>query len=139
MFGWFRSKRLEDVLGKPKKVWIDGVPFKIRKINPLDYLQGSKAIVQIYQTARKFDPDSVEVKNDHTDKIKAHYIDVFLASVVEPTLKRKKDDGDGLPVEHLLTDLQFSDALYGEIMAHSYGKKNFAQLASTLKTASKST
>ena len=136
------GRKLEDALTATKIIRVHGVRFKIRKINPLDYLQGSKAIQQVFETHQKAvaTVDSVEITNHKMDSIKDHFSDVFLAAVVEPKLKRKaEDEGDGVPVAHLFTDWALANELYTRIVAYTYGKKNLRFSPSSATAASKST
>ena len=125
---WPFSKRLEDVLYRTKTVRVHGVKFEIKKIDPLAYADGSKAMLQEYEIYKvKKDVDqSGEVTAKVLEKTKSHYRDVFMASVVNPKLKRK-DDGEGIPVDHLFTEMNLANELYGEIIEYSYGKKNLIQ------------
>lgn len=133
MLGWFRRKTIEDIVNQKKKIRVDGVPFVIRKINPLDYMSGSKAVRQIFQTYAATSQESVELKEAHAQEIQKHYEEVFLTAVVSPKLKAKKtDQGEGIPVQHLLTDWGFAAELYSQIIAFSYEKKKSKHLNSYL-------
>jgi hypothetical protein len=138
MLGWFFNGRsLESALGSTKTVRVHGVKFKIRRINPLDYLAGSRAVRQLYDTYQANTAANVEIRETQVAEIKRHYCDTFLAAVVEPALKRTKDaEGEGLPVEHLLTDWAFANELYEKILEHTYGKKNLSSLSSLRRGAS---
>lgn len=121
---WPFDKNLTDVLGKTKDVRILGVKFKIKKIDPTAYMDGSKAMLQAFDTYKL---DSV--KQPHIDpakaaeKVKEHYRDVFLAAIVWPKLKRKESDPEGIPVDNLFTEWELAHQLYSEIIAYTYGKK----------------
>ena len=124
----FKRKTLDDVLNATVRIKAGGVVFRIKKIDALSFMDGSNAIMQIYQTYedRK---DSKKVKTDEekardNDRLRKHFSDVFLAGVVEPKLCRKKDDkSDGIPVDNLFTDWGLVNDLYQKIMEYSYGKK----------------
>ena len=117
---WPFSKKLEDVLCRTKKIKVFGVKFLIRKIDITDYLDGSKVMLQSYDIYKV--EKNPEVANKHFDKMKEHFRDLFMASVLEPKLSRKKDDG-GLFVDNLFTEWSLANKLYEEIVIHCYGKK----------------
>lgn len=119
MLNIFKSKSLADRLNKTKLVRIYGIKFRIRKLNALDYMDGSRAMIQSYdeyQIGKSKNPDT-DIK-----KIKRHFTDVIMAGVVSPKLSRKKDD-EGLYVENLFTDFDLANELYTSIMLFTYGKK----------------
>jgi hypothetical protein len=141
MLDWlFRRRSLEEMILKPRLVVVHGIRFKIRKLDPFDYMAGSKAMVQefsTYEVRGAADMGSQQAV-EQIKKIKAHYADVFMAAVLSPALKRKKDEaGEGLPVEHLFTDWGLANDLYTRIMEHTYGKKNFSRLVSAASASSK--
>lgn len=125
----FRKKTLEEVLNATADIVAGGAPFKIKKIDALSFMEGTNAIAQVYQTYE----DRKDGKRQKTDeeklkdieRAKKHFADVFLASVVEPKLCRKKEDGGvgSLPVENLFTDWNMVQELYTKIMEFTYGKK----------------
>lgn len=119
MFEWFRSRKLNDVLNETKKVKVHGIIFKIRKINILNYLDGSKVLQQaydVYQTAKSSDSLISE------KKIREHFAQVLVAGTVEPKLSFKEEEGF-IFVENLFTDWDLATSLYNEIIAFTYGKK----------------
>lgn len=107
-----------------KKVKIEGIIFVIRKINPLDYLAGYKAVLQGYDTYQA-GGKVVEMSESTARKMKEHYVDVFTSAVVEPKLVRKMPEPgqDGLYVEALFNNWPIVERLYEEIMIFTYGKK----------------
>lgn len=125
---WFSRPSLSEVLNKTKKVKIEGFIFEIKKLDPLDYLDGSQSLTQIYQTYEQ--KRSISEKN--TDKIRAHYRDVLMSGVVSPTLVRSEKDLSGgldeMLVDKLLAHWEITNRLYLEIMAFTYGKKNFRSI-----------
>ena len=121
MLKWFKRKKLKDILDQKKKVKIHGVIFYIRKINPLDYLDGSNAMKQLFDTYQHSQDQNILPKS--IKNIKKHYADVILAGVVSPELSRKEHDGDKIFIENLFTDWSLVDGLYEKIMEHTYGKK----------------
>lgn len=128
MLNWFRKKTLEDHINKDgrKKVKIMGIIFTIRKINPLDYLDGSTAIKQIYETYQVNQAVSPTMTEGTIKKIKKHYIDVICASVIDPKISRVDEPG-AMYVENLFTDWELIEMLYTAIMAFTHGKKKINQ------------
>jgi len=115
---WF-SRNLEDVLKGTKKVKIKGVLFEIKKLDSLDFLNGSKAMLQVYDTYKQ-NKKEIELNEGQMKKIRAHYVDVFLGSVVKPELSR---DDTKINVNELFLDQDLYLELYGKILEFSYGKK----------------
>lgn len=111
-------------MGAVKKIRVHKIKFHIKKIDVTNFLDGSKVLVQyndIYKVGKA--PD-VEVNNKYLLKIKDHYRDVFLASVVKPKLKRHNNENEeGIFVDNLFTDWDLAHELYGQIMLYTYGKK----------------
>lgn len=124
---WPFSKSLESVLNRTKKIRVFGVKFEIKKIDPTNFLDGSKSMIQsydTYKTGKNLDP---EISQSLLEKIRDHYKDVFLASIVNPKLRRNDKTPDGLLVDNLFTDWDLAHQLYSEIMELTYGKKKLKQ------------
>lgn len=119
---WPFSKSLEHVLNKTKTVRVHGVKFEIKKIDPSSYLDGSKVMLQLYDVYKLGKEAPADVTQQALNKVKDHYKDIFLASVIAPKLRRN-DKTDGLLVDNLFTEWDLAHQLYGEIMAYTYGKK----------------
>ena len=121
MFSFFKSKKLESVLDATKKIKIDGVTFTIKKINVLNYIEGSKIIQQSYDIYKSGKNPQV---NDSISekKIKEFFAQLFVAGVVNPKLSLKEND-DCIFVEKLFVDWDMCMKLYEEIMLFTYGKK----------------
>lgn len=119
---WPFSKSLESVLNKTKSVRVHGVKFDIKKIDPSNYLDGSKVMLQLYDVYKVGNTASPEVTQKTMEKVKEHYTDIFMSSVVSPKLKRKPD-GDGLLIDNLFTEWNLAHELYAKIMEYTYGKK----------------
>jgi len=143
LFGGGVSARLNPIMA----VKVHGIRFMIRKLNPLDYLTGAKALHQIYDTykrAGKSLSDGFEEKD--VAKIKSHYRDTFMAGVVSmrcagvellPTRSEKVDHGDAkIPVDHFMTDWDLAEELYQAIVVFTYGKKKMRAILRSQKTAS---
>ena len=115
----FKRRSLDDRLNETKKINVCGVIFKIRKFSTLDYMDGSDALRQIYKT---YTVGGKEIDKVSVNKIKKHYTDVFMASVLEPKLARKKAD-KGAPVDGLFNDWELAHELYEKVCEFTYGKK----------------
>lgn len=140
MFGWLKRKKLSDVVLATKRVKVCGVIFEIRKINPLDFASGSKAVKQTYDTYQTSKPkEPSEITDSMITRMKAHYIDTFMATVVEPKLTRKPDDHSAIWVEHLFTDWELATGLYEAIQEFTYGKKKVRSVTSRVNAWLKST
>lgn len=119
MFGWFRSKKLNDVLNETKKIKVHGIIFTIRKVNILNYLDGSKVLQQVYAT---YQTGGDPIQNNSEKKIKEHFSHVLVAGVVDPKLSFKDEPGTTL-VDNLFTDWDLATELYNAIIENTYGKK----------------
>lgn len=122
MFGWFFKKDLSSHLNETKTVNIKGIRFVIKKLNAINYLDGSKSIRQIYDTYKNkqdINPADLDV---HNKKMVEHFSHVFVGSVVNPRLTLKKED-QGIHVEDLFVDWELVMELYTKIMEFTYGKK----------------
>lgn len=120
MINIFRRKTLEEELNKTKTIKVLGMKFKIKKITPFDYLNGSESVLQFYQvykTAKDVAPEM-----DHK-KMQKLYTNIFLAGIVEPKIKRKNDESPGVFVDYLFTEWELAQKLYEEIFIYTYGKK----------------
>lgn len=129
--GWIRrlflSKDLDSHLRGSKKIVCHDVRFQIRKIDTLDYMNGSRVMMECfakYKVDKSDDPNVIEkMTKGKLEEMRKHYIDVFMAGVVKPVLSRKKDVEGTTFVEYLLTDWGLANDLYNEIIAFTYGKK----------------
>lgn len=121
----FKRKTLDDVLGKTKTVKVEGIYFKIKKLDPLAYMTGSSAIFSLYQTYEEKRESGKPLDQTKMEKMRAHYIDVFMESVEYPKLSRKAtDDKSEIFVENLLKNWDLANGLYEKIVEYTYGKKN---------------
>jgi len=132
LFSIFRRRKLEDALSETKRVKIFGVIFHLRKINPLDYVAGAQVMQKHFDTYKTAgQKQQLDLVTANTSKIKDHYVDVFMSSVVEPKLVRKKeDDAKAIWVQNLFTDWDLANALYLKIMEITYGKKKMRSIMS---------
>lgn len=128
---WPFTKKLEDVLFK--RIVVHGVEFLIKKIDPTNFMDGSKVMIQAFDIYKMQKPTEENAKVS-LEKVREHYRDVFMSCVLSPKLKRKETEPDGLYVEHLFTDWDFSHELYAKIMEHTFGKKKILQNTSHART-----
>jgi hypothetical protein len=130
------GRNLRDVLNETRTVFVHGVKFKIRKIDPLTYLEGSNVMRGAYGEYKTVREASQAVTPEMLKKVRAQYRDTFLASVVYPKISRDKNsEGEEIPVDHLLTDWGLASELYAQITLYSHGKKKLKRarsLASSL-------
>lgn len=139
MLNWlFGRKKLEDVLHATKTIRVSGITFVIRKVNLLDYLAGSKVLIQSYDT-HKTAGAKVAGLAVPDDKIKRHYGDVLIAGVVSPalTFKKENDEDARILVDDMFPNWDLVETLYAEIMAFTYGKKKLKRAISLAKNSSK--
>jgi hypothetical protein len=125
LISWLKSlffgRDLKKVLEETKRVNVEGVKFTIRKVNVLDYMNGSNILQQVYDTYKVGKPDDISaLQNDK--KIKDYFSQVLVAGVVEPKLSFK-DGGEDIFVEKLFTNQALMMGLYEKIMVLTYGKK----------------
>lgn len=106
--------------------------FTIKKVNMLDYLEGSKVLLQAYDTHKtagtKLSPQIIA----SDEKIKRHYKDILVAGIVKPKVTFKKEDG-AFHVDDFFVNWELVDGLYSEIMFLTYGKKKLKQAISVVK------
>lgn len=120
MLSWFSSRKLDDVLDQTITVKIKGVRFKIKKVNVLNHLDGSKVMLQAYDIYKQNNnPQSVEASEK---KIREHMSHTLVAGIVDPKLSLK-DDGTGIYVDRMFSDWDLVNQLYEKIMLFTYGKK----------------
>lgn len=118
------GKRLEDVLFETKAVRVKGIKFTIKKVNMINYLDGSKVLLQAYDTY-KMGKSETHPMNDK--KIKEHFSHVLVSGIQSPKLSHTKD-GEGTWVEDLFIDWDLVNELYSKIIEFTYGKKKLNKL-----------
>lgn len=126
MFNWLFGKSLESYLHETKTVKVKGIKFTIKKINALNYLDGSRALQQSFDTY-KTKSDASAVMSDK--KVADYFENVLCGCVVHPRLVHKKED-QGIFIQDLFVDWDLVVGVYNEIMLFTYGKKKMKQLAS---------
>ncbi len=124
----FFGKDLADIVNDTQVVKVHGIRFTIKKVDPLTFLDGSKVMLQEFDTYKvKANADVPKVTESVLRKMKEHYSDILLAGVVKPKLVRKQTDAvDGaIFVEYLFTEWDLAQELYVRIVEFTYGKKKF--------------
>ena len=117
---FWRNKELKDVVGQTKRVKVRDVLFTIRKLEPVHYLNGSRAAFKIYDTWKR--EKDVDFSEKELKKIKEHYKDVLIASIVKPLISRD-GKGESTHVDEIINDWEFAGELYTEIMCFTKGVK----------------
>ena len=146
MLNWLWGRRsISERLNPTKRVRLHGIVFTIRKLNPLDYFAGAKALQSVhvtYEDARK--ADKVMITEAEAEKVKTHYRDTLLKGVVSvrcmgrdliPTLKEVKAGEDKIAVDNLLTDWSLAEELYLAIVQFTYGKKKLSRILSSARSS----
>lgn len=119
----FFGRDLADVLGETRIVKVHGIRFHIKKLDPTAFLDGSRVLLQHYDTYKiKDKTDVATITKGALEKVQQHYSDVFMAAILEPKLCRKPEP-DAIPVEHLFTEWELANELYQRIVEFTYGKK----------------
>jgi len=117
----FGPRSLDSALNETKTIYIDRVRFTIKKLNPLDHLSGAKIMLQNYDIYKV--GNTKEEAEQSSKKIKEHYIDIFMASVIHPVLSRDKDIPYTVYVGDIFNNWQLAEDLYMAIHEYTYGKK----------------
>lgn len=115
----FKKKNLRDALRQTKKLKLHGVLFEIKKISPVNYLTGNSSLIESFSVYSK---DTPAFKPSDYEKIKRHYRDVFLDSVIKPKLTRDESI-DGVCVDEIFENWELANDLYLAITELTYGKK----------------
>lgn len=118
---WFK-KSLKEALAETKKIKVQGVLFEIKRIDPLDYLDGSQAMLAVYEKYKVGKDGPVDGLDK---KIRSHYKDVLMAGVVKPKLSRKEPAGENILVDEIFSYPNMAEDLYLAILEFTYGKKKF--------------
>lgn len=126
-----KRKTLREHLTETVKIRVRGINFEIRKLSPLDHLEGSQTLVNHFDTFNnKIRGDAAPTEADFAKNakvIKKHYGDVILAAVVSPKLTRDVNPGEMHSIDSVLHDWDLAQELYNEIMGFTYGKKKILQ------------
>lgn len=124
-----KTKTLDQVLFETKKIKVHGVVFRVRKINPVDYLRGARAHVSFFQTYEQASAEEklkLQTDEKSLENMQHHLSDVFMSCVVEPKLcyaKDKEEKPDHICVDNFFTDWTLANDLYLAIVEYTFGKK----------------
>lgn len=127
MLNWLFGKNLYKHLSETRRVRVKGINFRIRRLNAINYIDGSKALRQSYDTYKTKGANVSTIQDDK--KVTEHFAHVLVGGVVSPVLSHA-NDGSGIHVDALFVDWDMVVGLYTEIMTFTYGKKKVKQLAS---------
>lgn len=122
MLNFFSNKKLDDVLNETIKIKVKGINFKIRKINVLNYLEGSRVVRQIFDTYKTKGQQS-QLDDVSEKQMKKHFCEVIVAGVVDPKISWDNKDPNAIHVDKLFFDWEIVNDLYTEIIEFTYGKK----------------
>lgn len=122
LFNWLKGRSLKDALSQTKKIKIRGVIFIIRRINMLDYLNGSNVMMQVYSSYKTYGGTPEGANSDCLKRAKKAYIDVFMSSVIKPKLSRD-NKGESPDVNEIFNDWEMASILLDQIIKFSFGKK----------------
>lgn len=124
MFGFFKKKEisLRDHLRQEKKIKIDGIIFRIKKINIEDHLTGLDVIFNFYSIYKENKADPSKFPQEYK-KIRKVMRDLIYAGVVRPELTMKADEKNKIHIEEVLNEHQLAQKLTSRIIEYSYGKK----------------
>jgi hypothetical protein len=118
MLNWLFGRSLRSALHSKKKVRVKGVRFLIKKVDVLNYLDGSRVMIQQYDTYK----GKEKLPEPSEKKVKEHISEVICAGVLAPKISLKKQDGC-FHVDDLFVDWELATGVYNEIMSFTYGKK----------------
>lgn len=120
MLNWFKSlfygKSLDSVLQETKFIRINGIRFQIKKIDVMNFLDGSKVMLQYYDTF-KLEKGNQDKEMSHK-KIREHMKEILCAGVVNPKLSLNDEHYN---VDKLFVNMKLVNKLYEEIMKYTYG------------------
>ncbi len=130
MFKWLFKKDddFRTAFSSTKKIRIDGVPFTIRKINVLDYLEGAKVMAESF-SVYKMGNDKAAAMEAALDpakiaKLKKYLTDIICAGCVEPKFVRQEaGNANEVSIDELFTDWVLAQKLATAIFEHTHGKK----------------
>jgi hypothetical protein len=134
----FLGRDLKDALNQTTFIKVHGIRFYIKKADPIAFLDGSKVLLQCFDTYKlKSEKEVPQATSNALKKLEEHYIDIFMSTIIEPKLARsteKAQDGE-IPVQHLFTDWDLANELYARIVEFTYGKKKFKLNTSLAKSS----
>lgn len=117
------GKKINEHLYATKKIRIKGINFKIKKLNPLHYVEGAKVLKQSFDLYKT--NNNKDLLSDK--KVIEHLSHVLVYGVDSPKISFKKEDG-GVFVDDMFIDIELVFELYNAIMEFTYGKKKLNRL-----------
>ena len=130
MLNWLFGKSLESYIGQTKKIRVAGIRFEIKKVNALNYVDGTNSIRQTFDTYKTSKEQIGAMLSDK--KVIDHLKSVICGCTVHPRIVHKKEE-EGVLVDDLFVNMELVLSLYNEIMFYTYGKKKILKLASQKK------
>ena len=131
------GRDLKTELYETRKIKVRGVRFTIKKVNLLNYLEGSEVLLKKFDTHKTVGVKDAPAKLSE-ERARKHYAAILVAGVAEPKLVYKKED-DGILVDDLFINWEMVVDLYSKILEFTYGKKKVKQLISAASALLNST
>ncbi len=124
MFGFFKERNLKNYLTETKYLKFKGFEFIIKKLNVMNFIEGSKVLLQTYETYTNARSQKIKGDVPISQDVWDHYTDVICSAVVVPKITRKPtDDPKDIHIEYLFNDMDLVNSLYEEIIRFTSGKK----------------
>jgi len=122
----FFKSNIDKLLGI-KNISINGVKFKIKKIDLTSYLQGYNVLVSLYDLWNNKKEKTIEDSDRTTKKLREFYSDVFINAIVDPPFS-KDGKNETVNVNELFNDWEIAHKLFNEIFKNTLKKKALKQL-----------
>lgn len=119
---FFFGKSLSSHLEGTKTVRVNGVKFIIKKIDALNYLDGSNTMRAAFDAYKNGDQKQAKEFPMGDKKVREYFANLLVNSVVSPRLTHREDEY-GIWVEKLFVDIDMVMALHNHIIEFTYGKK----------------
>lgn len=123
-FSLFRPNRsLADHISQGKFVVIDGIKFRIKKLDVMNYLEGAKVMQEIYAIYKNSEQKQIDEKTiTSLKKTREIMKDIILSGVIHPKITRTKED-QGIHIDDVLSDWSISNQLVNAIIEFTAPKK----------------
>lgn len=134
---WFLFGRsLQSALGETRTVFVHGVRFRIKKIDPMAHLTGGQVLQPNYaEYVVGGDGKDKPINPEMIKKVRQQMKDTFMEAVVFPKLTRKPEEvvhgkwkKSTILVDNLLTDWGLCTELFAQITLYSHGKKKLRRV-----------
>lgn len=119
---WYRRTFVRDLdaaLRETRTVRVNGVRFIIKKIDVINFLDGSNVLRQSYDIYKTGNETQVK---ESEKKVRKYFSEILVAGVVSPRLSFKEEAGYYC-VDKLFSDWDMVEKLYEHITEFTYGKK----------------